>query len=222
MSAILDITGEKFGRLTAIRYTGRKTIPGGNAIWEFRCDCGKIVERPRSRLKSSNVPSCGCYKEERAGKLNKTHGGRHERLYLVWMDMRRRCYDKKDDAYSRYGGRGIKVCEEWNDYAMFRDWANKTGYDPNAKRQQCTIDRIDTNGNYCPENCRWVDAKVQSNNRRSNKLIDIDGRTRTLKQWAEELNLNYQLVCKRLAAGWDVDKAFYQPARVTKRTIVHG
>lgn len=219
---IIDISGQRCGRLTAIEYTGRKTKPGGNAIWLFRCDCGNYVERPRSMLKYSKTPSCGCYVRERMGNLNKTHGGRNDRLYLVWMDMRRRCSDKKDKNYFRYGGRGITVCDEWQDYAVFKQWAMSSGYDPTAKHLVCTIDRIDTNGNYCPENCRWVDAKAQNNNRRTNKLIDYRGKTQTLKQWSEELGLNYSLVCKRLSAGWDLERAFFQPARVTKRKVVHG
>ena len=219
---VTDITGQKKGRLTAIRYTGRNTKTGHNAIWLFRCDCGNYVERPRVMLNYSKTPSCGCYVKDHASQLNKTHGGRNERLYLVWMDMRRRCYDEKDANYFRYGGRGIKVCDQWKDYATFREWANKNGYDPVAVSHQCTLDRINVNGNYSPENCRWVDSKVQCNNKRNNKRIEYMGETHTLSEWADKFNLRYGLVARRINAGWEPERAFTQPARVTKRTIIHG
>ena len=214
-----DFTGERFGRLTAICYTGKNTKQGRNAIWLFRCDCGNYVERVAIGQKYSKVPSCGCYLKERAGALNRTHGGRHERLYYVWMDMRRRCYDPKDTNYKRYGERGVRVCEEWNDYAKFREWANASGYDKNAKKQHCTIDRIDNNGNYCPENCRWVDSKTQSNNRSTNKIVEYQGRRQTLKQWTDELGLKYALVQKRLMSGWTAERAFNEPSRFEKLSI---
>ena len=221
MSGIVDITGQRFGRLVAVCYTGKKTFPSGNAIWQFKCDCGNTVERTRPDVKVSKTPSCGCYVKERASNLNKTHGGRHDRLYLVWMDMRRRCSDKKDSNYSRYGGRGIKVCDEWKEYSAFKYWAYQSGYNPDAKYGKCTIDRIDTNGNYCPGNCRWADAKTQNNNRRNNRVIEFNGKKQTLKQWTEELNLNYGMIDKRLNAGWDVERAFSQPQRITRRTVIH-
>lgn len=221
MGIIKDRTGEKYGRLTIVSYTGKQTFHGGNAIWLCKCDCGKYVERPAVMLKHSKMPSCGCYVKEHTENLNKSHGGRNERLYLVWIDMRRRCYDKKDSNYFRYGGRGIKVCDEWKDYSVFREWAIKTGYDPSARKQQCTIDRIDVDGNYCPDNCRWVDAKIQNNNRRNNKIVEFNGRKQTLKQWADEMCFNYEMVDKRLNAGWDIERAFYQPARITKKSVIH-
>lgn len=216
--AIKDISGQRFGRLTAIAYTGRKTEPGGNSIWLFKCDCGNYVERPNSNVTCvSKVPSCGCYIRERAGNLNKTHGGRHERLYLVWMDMRRRCYDKKDSNYSNYGGRGITVCEEWKDYAKFREWAISTGYNKEAKRQSCTIDRIDSNDSYTPENCRWADSVIQNNNKKNNIVIEYKGKKQTLPEWSRELGFKYSLVLKRLSTGWDFERAITQEPRVCKK-----
>lgn len=215
MNHFRDYTGHKFGRLTALRFTGKRTTPSNNSIWVFQCDCGNVVERtiPWS---STKVPSCGCYVKERMSNLNKTHGGRHDRLYLVWMGMRRRCFDKNANEYKNYGGRGITVCDEWKDYAKFREWAMTSGYDETAKRQGCTIDRIDVNGNYEPQNCRWADAKTQNNNRRNNRLVEYNNETKTLKQWSEELGLDYELILRRINSGWKVERAFSQ-----KRRIVH-
>lgn len=216
-----DITGKRFGRLTAIEFTGKRTKPSGNAIWLFQCDCGNLTERPIPPSKIKN-PSCGCYVRDRASTLNKTHGGRHDRLYLVWMDMRRRCFDKKDKGYKHYGGRGITVCNEWKDYEVFRKWAYSNGYDETAQSHKCTIDRIDVNGNYEPQNCRWVDNKAQCNNRRNNRMIEYRGRVQTLRQWSDELGFSYSLVSKRLYAGWNVEKAFTQPSEALQWRSIHG
>lgn len=215
--AFMDISGQRFGRLTALAFTGRRTKPGHNAIWLFKCDCGNYVERVRPCEKYSKTPSCGCFVRERAANLNKTHGGRNERLYLVWMDMRRRCYDKKDLNYSNYGGRGITVCEEWKDYAKFREWAIATGYDKEAKRQACTIDRIDRNGDYTPENCRWADSVTQNNNKKNNIVIEYNGKKQTLPEWSRELGFKYSLVLNRLTSGWDFERAITQKPRVCKK-----
>ena len=211
-----DVTGQRFGRLTAIRFTGKYTKPSNNAIWLFRCDCGNLVERRRVSVESTKTPSCGCYVREHARNLNLTHGGRHDRLYLVWMDMRRRCRDPKDANYERYGGRGITVCDEWQDYETFRKWAYSTGYDKTAPGHQCTIDRIDTNGNYSPENCRWADAKTQCNNKRNNVLIEFDGRVQTASQWADETGIDDKTITRRIKSGWTVEKALTKPVRVFK------
>ena len=118
-------------------------------------------------LRSGHTNSCGCYAKARISETQSTHRESHLRLYNVWANMKARCYNPKSSFYDDYGGRGITVCEEWkNDYAAFRDWAMKNGYDPEAPRGKCTIDRIDVNGNYCPENCRFVDMVCQRHNRR--------------------------------------------------------
>lgn len=220
--SIKDISGQRFGRLTAIAYTGRRTDKGHNSIWLFRCDCGNYVERPGSSVTcGTKVPSCGCYIRERAGNLNKTHGGRHERLYLVWMDMRRRCYNTKDINYRNYGGRGVVVCEEWKDYARFREWALATGYDATAKRRNCTIDRIDIDGNYEPSNCRWADFITQANNKRNNVFYECNGKRKTLPEWAREVGISDSTIRNRLDRGWPFEKAITQRPRQLRK-IIHG
>ena len=206
-----DVTGERAGRLTAIAFSGRCKKPGGNAIWLCKCDCGKFVERPWANVRRSKTPSCGCYVKDRMSNLNKTHGGRNDRLYLVWMDMRRRCTDPRDSNFHNYGMRGITVCDEWQDYAKFREWAHDNGYEDDVAHGKCTIDRIDSDQGYFPQNCRWVDMKTQANNRRNNVLIEHDGETKTVSQWAQKYGVRYGLLRRRLAAGWNFERAIHEP-----------
>lgn len=129
-----------------------------------------------------------------------------ERLEYVWLEMRQRCKNPKHHAYKYYGGRGIKICKEWESYKTFRDWAAMTGYNANAKRGECTLDRIDPNGNYEPLNCRWVSMRVQQNNKRNNHYITINGVTRTIAEWGRTSAINEMTIRKRLEYGWsDVD-----------------
>ena len=172
MGKLVDLTGQKFGRLTVIERAG-KTAHGEHAKWLCRCECGNVITAASNNLRSGNTTSCGCFQSEIASKMgmaNKTHGKSRTRLHKVWAGMIARCYDPGKPYYKHYGGRGITVCDEWrNDFQAFHDWAMANGYDPNAPFGKCTIDRIDVDGNYCPENCRWVSMKVQSSNRRNSK-----------------------------------------------------
>lgn len=213
----LDLTGQKFNKLTALYPNGEISIHGKNVVWMCKCDCGNYTTANTGQLRCGTKKSCGCAVIDHTANLNRTHGGRNERLYLVWMDMRRRCRDKKDKNYSKYGGRGIRVCPEWEDYAAFRKWAISTGYDKTAKRGECTIDRIDVNGDYCPDNCRWVDLELQANNRRSNVFITYNGKTQTASQWSKELGFNKSLVGQRIGRGWSIELALTTPPRITRR-----
>lgn len=171
----VDLTGMRFGRLKALY---RIEDDRKETYWLCRCDCGNQIAVSLTSLRSGNTRSCGCLHKDylknmdRSKISHKKHGaydkyGNCERLYGVWKGMRRRCNNPNSDSYKYYGARGIKVCDEWNnDYASFREWALEHGYNPNATHGECTIDRIDNNSNYEPNNCRFVPMKIQNSNKR--------------------------------------------------------
>ena len=189
MGKFIDRTGIKYGRLTAIKIIGgRKPI-----YWLCKCDCGNYDEVSASNLQSGVVKSCGCLNDEVITKHNQSHS----RLYKVFNSLKQRCINPNDKGYKNYGGRGITVCDEWldkeNGFINFYNWAMANGYDENAKFQECTIDRIDVNGNYCPENCRWVSNKEQALNRTNSRIFEYKGKKQTLKEWSKELNVSYKI-----------------------------
>ena len=176
MGRFVDLTGKKFGRWTAISYAG-----GGK--WNCVCNCGteKIVEG--THLKSGASKSCGCYNHEALIKRNTTHGDNKTPLHYLWLDINKRCSNPNFKQFKDYGGRGITVCDEWrHNFVAFRDWAVENGYSKGL-----TIDRIDNDKGYSPENCRFVDYYVQQNNKRSNR----SGRLQ--RGWSESDAVNVPL-----------------------------
>lgn len=172
--------------------------------WECKCECGNIVIVRGSAITSGNTKSCGCKTNEYISNANKTHGETHTKIYRVWSNMKNRCYNKKTKRYEDYGGRGISVCTEWvNSYESFRDWAFANGY-----KEDLTIDRIDNNGNYCPQNCKWVTRYEQNINKRNNIEIAIDGETKCLSEWCFKFGINRSTVNTRVRmCGWTYEKA---------------
>lgn len=199
MRRFKDLTGQKFGRLTIIKYL-HNTI-AGKAVWLCRCDCGKFVEIVGSNLCSGMTNSCGCYRKDRHPII---HGKSNTRLHKTWQNMKTRCYNTRYDGYKNYGGRGIAVCDEWKDnFQAFYDWSMANGYDDTL-----TIDRIDVNGNYEPSNCRWATRKQQNQNTRRTRKYTINGVTRCLKEWCIYYDLNYQKVLGRLnILHWSIEKS---------------
>lgn len=167
MPAFRDLTGQRFNRLVVIERHG--TICGLTA-WLCQCDCGKQTVVTTSDLTKNHTKSCGCLRNELTRERCTKHGKKGNRLYSVWKSMKQRCLNQNDTGYKRYGGRGITVCDEWlHDFQAFYDWAIANGYDENAPRGQCTIDRIDNDKGYCPDNCRWADMRTQLNNRSNSR-----------------------------------------------------
>lgn len=217
MGNMKDITCKKFGKWTVIGVSGK--TPYGAYTWDCICECGTRRSVVGHTLRHGMSKGCGCGN----GKNNMSgykHGGKKERLYAVWGSMKSRCLNKNEPFYPRYGGRGITICDEWKDYAKFREWALSSGYDPNSEYRKCTLDRIDNDKGYCPENCRWMTQKEQSNNRSSNHfLTNSSGVTKTISQWAEETGIPKHTIRNRVCkSGWTVDRALTEPVRRSGRT----
>lgn len=210
---VKDLTGKRFGKLTVKSLHSRPGKRGGDALWLCQCDCGNETILPGYSLQSGNTSSCGC--------LVRTLGGKSKsdkRLYRVWLGMKNRCMNSNNPKYSDYGGRGIRVCDEWQDFNKFYDWAVANGYDPDAPKGKCTIDRIDVNGDYSPENCRWVDRVIQANNKRNNVTFEYKGERRRLKDLANIAGITYQGFMRRINSGWTVEEAVETPPYCKKGT----
>ena len=204
--------GQKFNRLTVIAFERLHYKHGTHINWIVRCDCGTLKSVAPYRILNGNTKSCGCLKSENTIAYNKTakkkHGGRNERLYRIWRSMKERCFCETSKDYNNWGGRGIVVCDEWkDDYAEFRNWALANGYEDDL-----TIDRIDVDGNYCPQNCRWVDWRTQSSNRQTTMRFAVNGEIKTLPELADEYGIKYTTLYQRVCKyHWSIEKALSVP-----------
>lgn len=205
-----DLQNQRFGKLIVIGYA--YTNERNRAVWLCECDCGKKKEVTTGNLKSGTTRSCGCLHKEQLAKKLTTHGEYGSRLYWCWHNMKARCFNENDKRYMSYGGRGITVCEEWLVFENFRAWAMENGY-----ADDLSIDRINVNGNYEPSNCKWSSDIEQARNKRNNRLVTYEGKTQTLKEWAEELGVNYYTLHSRIVKrGWSVERA------LTKGAVMYG
>ncbi len=210
-----DLTGQKFGKLTVIARAENHVQPSGKHYvqWLCRCECGNEVVVRAANLKKGHTRSCGCLIKE----TNSTHGLKKTRLYVVWRDIKIRCYNPNARNFKDYGAKGVTVCDEWkNDFKAFYDWAISNGYNKDAKRGECTIDRIDNNSGYCPQNCRWVDNLAQQNNRTNNRFLTHKGKTHTVAEWSRILNIPSHVLYARLYSGWSVEKTLTTPLKRNK------
>lgn len=193
---LIDLTGQKFGKLTVIQKTKSKNK---RTMWLCKCECGNKKIIGGNELKNGITKSCGCYNLQKLHERKK-HGMCNTRLYSIWKCMKYRCYGEKYQETSYYKDKGIKVCDEWLDFNNFYEWAKDKYFD------ESSIDRIDSNGNYEPNNCRFVDKYVQANNKSNNITIEYKGEAKTLAQWAKEKNINYFSLRNRYLKGWDVER----------------
>ena len=264
MPARIDLTGQQFGRLTAIKYTKRRN-KSNQSLWKCRCECGKIKyvttgdltrlkvtscgcryldlkgqqfgrltvlrkQRMRRHARSywlcqcqcgqrkcikgtdlilSKTQSCGCYRREKTSQTFRKHGdggNNRSRLYGAWAGMKQRCLNEKCEQYKYYGGRGIKLCKLWHDFRAFKKWALANGW-----REVLEIDRIDNDGDYCPENCHWNTRKGNMRNTRRTRWFTINGETKSLSEWCEIYDVSYKTVHARLERGWDIFDALTKP-----------
>lgn len=196
-----DLTGIKYGRLTVLGFSHRK---GKNYYWLCKCECGNETTVQSGHLKNGGIKSCGCLNSEIITK----HGLDGNKIYHVFNSMKNRCLSVKHKSYERYGGRGITVCDEWlNDVKTFVKWSMENGYE-----EGLTIDRIDNDKGYSPDNCRWTDKHTQSRNTSTNTYITFNGESKILCDWADQLGILRPTLCHRLyVAKWDIEKAFTTP-----------
>lgn len=198
---LINLEGQRFGRWLIGKQAGNR--PGGAALWHAVCDCGTLGTPSGGDLRYGKTLSCGCLSSETNGANLRTHGGSKTRLHRIWKAMRSRCNNPALPNYAGYGGRGITICAEWDDFSIFRDWALANGYADNL-----SIDRKENDLGYEPNNCRWATAEVQSQNRRFVKRAP-DG-----TPWAVIAKLNgikVTLMHGRLHEGWPIEKAATLP-----------
>lgn len=204
MGQFRDLTGERFGRLVVLQRDGHNKHR--QLLWLCKCDCGNTKTVLGFLLSRGESSSCGCLKKESIAKVNYRHGMTKTPIYGLWHAMIQRCYDKNCHAYSRYGGRGIIVCDKWQTFEGFYE-------DMGDRPQGKSLERLDNNGNYSRENVIWADIKQQNNNRRTNVVLEHNGKKQTMQQWCDELNLKFGTVWARLNRGWDVSRALTQKVR---------
>lgn len=208
MSKSVSMVGERFNQLVVVSEYSN----GHRVIRHCVCDCGNEIDTTLDKLKSGHTKSCGCLKSK-TGDMFRTHGMSRTRLWRIFSKMIRRCYVPEEPAYRYYGAKGIKICDEWmQDRSLFFEWAKSNGYS-----DELTIDRIDVNGNYEPDNCRWSTAREQTRNKTNNRRYTFSGRTQVLSDWAKEYEMNVATLRNRLEKGWNIEKALTTPISTSRR-----
>lgn len=206
MGRFIDMTGQTFGRLTVLSLAGKDK--NGLYMWRCQCSCGNYTVQRGQDLRRGKVVSCGCWKNQNTVARNTTHCMGKSRPYRIWKNMKTRCYNTRVKSYADYGGRGIQICDRWlNDFGAF--WEDmKDDYNDTME-----IDRIDPNGNYCPENCRWATKKQQNRNTRANHLINTPWGPLCLSEAAEKTGIPLGTLKDRLRRGVSNEKLFEKGRR---------
>lgn len=209
-----DLTGQRFNKLVVLSSAPDHVKPNGDCVarWNCECDCGNFTVVDGASLKNGHTKSCGCLQGEH--HMDSCHNVGRTRLYRIWQDMRQRCSNPNNNGFQDYGGRGITVCDEWNNsYIAFKEWATSNGY-----ADDLSIDRIDVNGAYEPSNCRWSTFVEQANNTRTNRSVTYNNETLTLAQWRKRLGFKRGVLEYRLNSGWSEEKAFTTPVKARNST----
>lgn len=209
-----DLSGHKFGRWTVLRLHHIKINKNNKRTryWLCECECGNKKVVNATHLKNGTSLSCGCYAKEMSKKRQITHGLSKTRIYKIWISIKKRCYNEKTIRFENYGGRGIKVCQEWlDDFINFYNWAVNNGYQENL-----SIDRIDVNGNYEPSNCKWSNAKCQARNRRNNHFITYNGETHCIAEWSDITGIKRDVIDNRIRKKWDIERILTTPVKKQK------
>ncbi|WP_049041837.1 hypothetical protein [Clostridium sporogenes] len=215
MPKSIDLTGKKFERLTVLERAG--ISKNGHITWKCKCDCGNETIVDGSSLRGGNTKSCGCLAIEKSTErvvcLTATHKMSNTRIFRIWYGVKIRCEKPYSKNYDNYGGRGIKICDEWSDtekgFMNFYNWSMANGYN-----KRLSIDRIDVNGNYEPNNCRWITNKEQQRNKRNNHLITYNNKTKCLIEWASIYNILPETIQMRISRyNWSIEKALTTPVK---------
>lgn len=208
MGNYIDIVGNRYGKLTVIKRV--ENSKHGDTRFLCCCDCGNKKVVSSKELRNGRVQSCGCLKKNKSVTWRTTHGLTDSRIHHIWSAMKQRCYNENNSAYNRYGGRGITVCDEWkNDFVAFYNWATSAGYNDNL-----TIDRVDPNGNYCPENCRWISQSAQCVNKANTLRLEYKGESHTINEWAKILGMSPVTIRSRYyVRHWPVEEILSRPVK---------
>lgn len=204
--------GDRYGQLQIVKEIEPITDSKGRHIRTMRCkcDCGDNVSVRLSDMRSGHTSSCGCIHKSSVaniGRRNRIHGMTDSPTWKTWKSMRDRCCDYRHKDYSNYGGRGISICDRWRE--SFQDFLSDMGERP----ESMSIERIDNDGNYEPSNCCWANNEQQGRNRRTNRVLTLDGRSMCMKDWSLETGISDQTIHHRLKAGWTVKRALTEPVR---------
>ena len=190
----MDIIGKKYNKLTCVKKDENKD----KRYYIFRCDCGNEKSIIASNVIGGYSTSCGCVKLK---GNNTKHGGKGTRLYHIWKSMRERCNNPNTNRHHIYYDRGIEICKEWDNFSVFREWALLNGYN-----DLLTIDRINGDNGYCPDNCRWATYTEQANNSSNAKMITYNGKTQSQSEWGRELGINHSTISNRMKKGWSIER----------------
>lgn len=190
---MLDITGNRYGKLVVLNPDHKDKR--GEWKWFCKCDCGNQTIVYGSHLRKGDTNSCGCIMRN----TNKKHGFSKTRLYKTWVHIKSRCNNPKNDHYKDYGGRGIKICNDWSNFEIFKEWALSSGYS-----DALTIERIDVNGNYEPNNCCWIPQSIQAQNTRKSKQVTMFGETHCIREWSRILNIPNETLRARINRGEEI------------------